>query len=105
MASEFLEKLFGLNGQTAVVIGGTGVLGGALADGLAAAGAIVVVAGRSQERGSERVAAIEKEGGRAIFLEVNADQRESVQQLLRSTLTRFGNVDNHLQESPHQYQI
>lgn len=93
MASEFLEKLFGLSGQTAVVIGGTGVLGGALAEGLAAAGAVVVIAGRSQERGNERVAAIEKAGGRAIFLEVNADQRESVQQLLRSTLTRFGKVD------------
>src|SRR5436190_17990090 len=88
MPSDFLEKLFGLNGQTAVVIGGTGVLGGALAEGLAAAGAVVVVAGRSHERGAERVAAIEKAGGRAIFLEVSAEQRDSVQQLLRSTLTR-----------------
>jgi NAD(P)-dependent dehydrogenase (short-subunit alcohol dehydrogenase family) len=93
MATEFLEKLFGLGGQTAVVVGGTGVLGGALAEGLAAAGAVVVVAGRSQERGQERVAAIEKAGGRAIYLEVNAEQRDSVQQLLRGTLTRFGNVD------------
>lgn len=93
MASEFLERLFGLGGQIAVVIGGTGVLGGALAEGLAGAGAFVVVAGRSQERGAERVAAIEQAGGRAIFLEVNADQRDSVQQLLRSTLTRFSQVD------------
>jgi NAD(P)-dependent dehydrogenase (short-subunit alcohol dehydrogenase family) len=93
MATEFLKKLFGLDGQTAVVVGGTGVLGGALAEGLASAGAVVVVAGRSQERGAERVAAIEQAGGRAIYLEVNADQRESMQQLLRSTLTRFGNVD------------
>jgi len=93
MASEFLEKLFGLDGQTAVVIGGTGVLGGALAEGLAGAGAIVVVAGRSQEKGQQRVAAIEQAGGRAVFLEVNAEERDSVQQLLRSTLTRFGKVD------------
>jgi NAD(P)-dependent dehydrogenase (short-subunit alcohol dehydrogenase family) len=93
MVSEFLEKLFGLSGQTAVVIGGTGVLGGALAEGLAGAGAIVVVAGRSHEKGAQRVAAIEQAGGRAVFLEVNAEQRESVQQLLRSTLTRFGNID------------
>lgn len=93
MASAFLEKLFGLSGQSAVVVGGTGVLGGALAEGLASAGAIVVVAGRSQEKGQQRVAAIEQAGGRAIFLEVNAESRESVQQLLRSTLTRFGKVD------------
>ena len=47
MATEFVQKLFGLDGQIAVVIGGTGVLGGAICDGLAQAGALVGVAGRS----------------------------------------------------------
>jgi NAD(P)-dependent dehydrogenase (short-subunit alcohol dehydrogenase family) len=47
----------------AVVIGGTGVLGGALAEGLASAGAAVAVVGRNAERGLARVAAIEKAGG------------------------------------------
>ena len=47
MKHDYLHELFGLSGQTAVVVGGTGVLGGALADGLAAAGASVVVAGRN----------------------------------------------------------
>src|SRR5437660_437251 len=46
MSSSYLEELFGLSGQVAVVIGGTGVLGGALAEGLARAGASVVIAGR-----------------------------------------------------------
>ena len=50
MSDSFLEDLFGLNGQVAVVIGGTGVLGGALAEGLAKAGARVVVAGRDRRR-------------------------------------------------------
>ena len=54
MAAEYVQKLFGLDGQIAVVIGGTGVLGGALCEGLAQAGATVVVAGRSEERGQER---------------------------------------------------
>lgn len=93
MASGFLEQLFGLQGQAAVVIGATGVLGGALAQGIAQAGATVVVAGRSHERGAERVKAIEEVGGRALFLEVNAEDRESVKQLLRSTVARFGKVD------------
>jgi len=44
MKHDYLDQLFGLSGQTAVVVGGTGVLGGALADGLAAARAYVVVA-------------------------------------------------------------
>ena len=34
MSAEYLEEMFGLDGQTAVVIGGAGVLGGALCRGL-----------------------------------------------------------------------
>ena len=43
-SSDYLQSLFGLEGQTAVVIGGAGVLGGALCRGLVGAGAHVVVA-------------------------------------------------------------
>src|SRR5688572_30910322 len=92
-SSEFLSQLFGLDDQVAVVIGGTGVLGGALCDGLAQAGARVVVAGRCEKRGHERVKAIEALGGEATFLPVTADQRLSVQALLDSTITAFGQVD------------
>lgn len=90
---EYLSTLFGLDGQVAVVIGGTGVLGGALAEGIAQAGAKVVVAGRSQERGQERVKNIEARGGAAVFQPVEADQRQSVRGLLDATLQRFGQVD------------
>jgi NAD(P)-dependent dehydrogenase (short-subunit alcohol dehydrogenase family) len=92
-SAEFLQELFGLDGQVAVVIGGTGVLGGALCDGIAQAGARVVVAGRSEERGHERVKNIEAFGGEATFLPVEADQRLSVQALLDATITAFGQVD------------
>jgi NAD(P)-dependent dehydrogenase (short-subunit alcohol dehydrogenase family) len=92
-SSEFLHRLFGLDDQVAVVVGGTGVLGGALCEGIAQAGARVVVAGRSEERGRERVQAIEAIGGEATFLPVTADQRLSVQALLDSTIAAFGQVD------------
>jgi len=78
---DYLQKLFGLDGRVAVVIGGTGVLGGELCNGLAQAGATVVVAGRSEERGEARVATIEKLGGKATFAEVDAADRESVKSL------------------------
>ncbi|MDX1943984.1 MAG: SDR family oxidoreductase [Pirellulaceae bacterium] len=91
--SEFLTEMFGLSGQVAVVIGGTGVLGGALAEGIAQAGATTVVAGRSQERGQARVKTIESRGGRGAFLAVEADQRASVQALLEATLAQFGQCD------------
>ncbi len=92
MASEFLQKQFGFDGQVCVVIGGTGVLGGALCDGLAQAGAHVVVAGRNEERGLERVAAIEKLGGRASFVAVDATSRESLRNLLDTVVAKHGRV-------------
>jgi NAD(P)-dependent dehydrogenase (short-subunit alcohol dehydrogenase family) len=93
MASDFLEQLFGLSGQTAVVIGGTGVLGGALAEGLAKAGAQVVIAGDSAERGEARATLIRQLGGRADFSPVNVTSRESIQQLLTTTLAARRQVD------------
>jgi NAD(P)-dependent dehydrogenase (short-subunit alcohol dehydrogenase family) len=50
MSDEYLRKLFSLEGQVVVVIGGTGVLGGGLALSIAQAGAMVIVAGRDAER-------------------------------------------------------
>ena len=44
---------YDLSGEVAVVIGGPGVLGGAIAQGLAEAGAKVAVLGHSQGRGKE----------------------------------------------------
>lgn len=93
MANAFLSQLFGLNGKTAVVIGGTGVLGGALAEGLAKAGARVVVAGRNQERGLARAEAIRTAGGQAEYVAADAVRRESVVALLETAQTRYGGVD------------
>jgi NAD(P)-dependent dehydrogenase (short-subunit alcohol dehydrogenase family) len=91
--SDYLESMFGLQNRVAVVIGGTGVLGGELSNGLAQAGATVVVAGRSAERGNERVAEIEKLRGAAAFIKVDADNRQSMQSLLDKTIQQHGRVD------------
>jgi NAD(P)-dependent dehydrogenase (short-subunit alcohol dehydrogenase family) len=80
---------FDLSNETAVVIGATGALGGAIALGLAAAGASVVVAGRSAERGAARVAEITGAGGKACFVEVDASSRESLALLLEKSTAAF----------------
>ncbi len=85
--------MFGLDGQVAVVIGGTGVLGGALCDGLAQAGAHVIVAGRSEERGAERVAEIKKLGGTAEFAAVDVTSRQSIAALKDQSAAKHGKVD------------
>lgn len=93
MPHDYLEQLFGLSGQVAVVIGGTGVLGGALAEGLAQAGAKVVVAGRSHEKGHQRVRDIENFNAWAEYIEVDVARRESIEALLATVLEHHGRVD------------
>ena len=63
-ASEYVSHLFSYERQVVVVIGGTGVLGGAICDGFGKAGGHVVVSGRSEERGLARVEAIRQAGDR-----------------------------------------
>ena len=82
-------NLFDLSNEVAVVIGATGVLGGAIAEGLAAAGAKVAVVGRNAERGETRVAAIKQAGGTAAFFSadaINRDQLRAVHQQLEAKL-------------------
>ena len=72
------SDLFDFSSEVAVVIGATGALGGALAEGLGAAGAKVAVLGRNAERGQARVKSIEAGGGLAAFFATDALQRESL---------------------------
>lgn len=92
-SGEYLHQLFGLDSDLAVVIGGTGVLGGALCEGLAQAGAHVVVAGRSRERGEARAATIASGGGSAEFAPVDVTSRDSLRALRDLAQARTGRVD------------
>jgi NAD(P)-dependent dehydrogenase (short-subunit alcohol dehydrogenase family) len=89
----YLEQLFSLAGQVAVVTGGTGVLGGALCEGIAKAGATVVVAGNGRERGEARVEAIKAAGGKAVFHPLNVGERASWDAILAFTIKEFGKAD------------
>ena len=93
MVEPFLKSLFGLEGEVAVVIGGTGVLCGAMATGLAQAGATVVIAGRDADKGASRVAEIAKLGGKAVFASVDVMDRTSISSLLDQVIMSYERVD------------
>lgn len=76
---EYLASLFSLEGKTAVVIGGTGVLGGAICDAFAAAGAHVVVAGRNADAGA---AVASRWPGRCEFFAADSTNRDELAKLV-----------------------
>jgi NAD(P)-dependent dehydrogenase (short-subunit alcohol dehydrogenase family) len=90
---DYLASLFSLAGKVAVVIGGTGELCGAMAEGLAGAGAEVVLVGRNEEKAAARLAKIHATGGKAYFLPSEASDKAQLQNLLEAVLKRSGHVD------------
>ena len=92
MSAAYLEKLFGLEGQTAVVIGGAGVLGGALCRGLTQAGARVIVADMTEEGCKSRVEELEQLGGEASFCTVDVTSRKSIENLLSAAVEEAGRI-------------
>jgi NAD(P)-dependent dehydrogenase (short-subunit alcohol dehydrogenase family) len=82
--------MFDLSEDVAVVIGATGVLGGAMAEGLAQAGAKVAVLGRHAGRGEACVERIRKAKGEAQFFAADALSRESLVQASEQIEATFG---------------
>jgi NAD(P)-dependent dehydrogenase (short-subunit alcohol dehydrogenase family) len=91
--SDYLNSLFSLKGKVAVVIGGTGELCGAMAQGLAGAGAEIVLVGRSEEKAKARLEKISAAGGSGYFLSTEASNKTEMQNLLASVLERSKKVD------------
>jgi NAD(P)-dependent dehydrogenase (short-subunit alcohol dehydrogenase family) len=85
--------LFDLSGKAAIVAGGSRGIGLAIAEGLASAGADVVVANSTPEQGERAAAAIRSQGGRARALPLDLRHPESIAQLVSTTLRALGTID------------
>jgi len=82
-----------LENKVAVVTGGTSGIGKAAALALAKAGAKVVVAGRRENEGHAVVWAIEKSGGKALFVKTDVSREADVKALVDKTVATFGRLD------------
>ena len=79
--------------RIAVVTGGYGVLGGAIADGLAQAGTTVAILGRRAELAEAKAAAIRKAGGDASVLIADVRDPEQLRAARERLLGERGRVD------------
>jgi gluconate 5-dehydrogenase len=87
------ENLFDVTGKVAIVSGSGRGIGKAVAAGLAAARAKVVVCGRTPDIIEESAAAIREVGGEAIAVPFDAGDRTQVQGLIDTTVARYGRLD------------
>jgi NAD(P)-dependent dehydrogenase (short-subunit alcohol dehydrogenase family) len=93
MASDWLQQHFGLAGQVAIITGGGGALGSAMAHGLAQAGATVVLLGRTQQRLDQAARAISEAGGIAVAMTADVHDRSQLEAVRAAVLDRYGRID------------
>jgi NAD(P)-dependent dehydrogenase (short-subunit alcohol dehydrogenase family) len=87
------DQLFRLDGQVAIITGGTGVLGSTMALGLAQAGARVGVLGRRREQAEQVVASIAAAGGTALALPADVLDVAQLAAARDTVLNTWGRID------------
>ena len=86
-------ELFDLTGKVAVVTGGNGGIGLAMARGLAQAGAALVIAGRNPEKNAAAVRELEGLGAQAAAIEADVTLEQACRTLVERAVARFGRLD------------
>jgi NAD(P)-dependent dehydrogenase (short-subunit alcohol dehydrogenase family) len=90
---DYVKKMFDLTGKVAIVTGGAGALGEAIAQGLAAYGADVVVTGRTLKTLEQAVTAVTALGRKALAITCDVSKEEDVTKMVDQTMKTFGRVD------------
>ena len=85
--------MFDLAGKVAVVTGGNGGIGLAMATGLATAGATVVIAARNAVKSQSAVAGLRAQGQSALAIEVDVADEDSVGALFAEVVGKCGRLD------------
>jgi len=93
MQNAYVSELFNIQDKVIAATGGGGVLVGAMARGLARAGAKIAVLDIFEEAAQRVAADIVQAGGEAAGIKMDVLDKASVQAGLATTLERFGQVD------------
>jgi NAD(P)-dependent dehydrogenase (short-subunit alcohol dehydrogenase family) len=90
--ADYLASMYSLDGQVAIVTGGTGVIGGAMVKALAMAGARVGVLGRNRERAERMASELEALGGEALALPADVLDRDALESARDMVVGRWGSI-------------
>ena len=89
----YLQGLFGLTNKTVIVVGGTGVLCGAMAEAFWKAGANIVLVGRSEEKAEAHRNEWKAPDTEVKFASADAVKREDLERVVAQTIEWFGGID------------
>jgi NAD(P)-dependent dehydrogenase (short-subunit alcohol dehydrogenase family) len=88
-----VNSLFDISGRTALMTGGTGVLGSAMAIGLADAGVRLAVLGRRADAGEKIAREIRANGGDAFFVQADVLDADALEKAHEKVIGEFGTLD------------
>jgi NAD(P)-dependent dehydrogenase (short-subunit alcohol dehydrogenase family) len=89
----YIEEIFGLQGKTAVIIGGGGVLGGKMSESLARAGADIAILDLNPQNAQKQAESLKAHGVRTISLQADASIKQHLQNAADAILAQLGRVD------------
>ncbi|HEY7522170.1 MAG TPA: SDR family oxidoreductase [Candidatus Limnocylindrales bacterium] len=85
--------IFSLTGRVALVPGGGGGIGSAIAEALAGAGCRVAVAGRTRETLESTVGRVSAAGSEGVAIVADVTSETDAERMVRDTQARFGGID------------
>lgn len=93
MNRQYLQDLFDVTGKVALITGATGGFGRAASRALAAAGAKVMLTGRTAAKLEPVAKEIAAQGGQVAFLEGDPIVHSDVTRIVKGTVETFGGID------------
>lgn len=89
----YVEKLFSVKNKIAVITGGSGILGGKIAEGFLQGGAKVIVIGTSQEKLNKKIKDLSKYSKNIFGIACNVLKENEVEEANKQIVKRFRRID------------
>ncbi len=87
------KNTFDLSGRVAIVTGGNGGIGEAIATGLAHAGAAVAIVARNEAKTAKAVEKLRKTGARSVGIKCDVTDADDIAAAVEKTIGEFGRLD------------